>query len=117
MMAQAEISAFAPLAGAAMSLPWERRCERWQVWIWACCRTRAGLRHDAVITDISTGGCRIENWSTAPRIGDQVVVRPQGLEGLPGTICWVKHNAVGVQFDRPLYGPVVEHICRKHQMI
>ena len=94
----------------------ERRA-RLPVRMRACCRTRSGFRDDVVITDLSTGGCRIESRSTTLRPGDLVLVRPEGLEGQPGVVCWVERNCVGIKFERPLYGPVVEHICQKHTMM
>ena len=117
MMAQAQITAFAPHAGMAMPIPWTRQAERLPVRMRACCRTRSGFRDDVVITDLSTGGCRIESRSTTLRPGDLVLVRPEGLEGQPGVVCWVERNCVGIKFERPLYGPVVEHICQKHTMM
>lgn len=41
-----------------------------------------------------------------------IVVRMQGLEGLTGKVVWTNGKRAGVKFERPLYGPVVEHIVR-----
>lgn len=44
----------------------------------------------------------------------RVVIRPQALEGLTGIIRWISGDCAGVEFDRPLHGPVVDHLVRLH---
>ena len=48
-------------------------------------------------------------------VGQRIVVRPEGFEGLAATVRWVSKHQVGVEFERPLYGPVVEHIQQKQK--
>jgi len=43
-----------------------------------------------------------------------VVIRPEGLEGLTGVIRWIEGNRAGIQFDRPIYGPVFDHLAAIH---
>jgi hypothetical protein len=45
-------------------------------------------------------------------VGDMVVVRPEGLEGLCGVIRWVKAHSAGIEFERALYPAVVDHLHR-----
>ncbi len=65
-----------------------------------------------VLSNISTDGCGMEAPAANLKPGEIVVIRPPALEGLSGRVCWVKGNRAGVKFDRPLYGPVVEHLVR-----
>ena len=40
------------------------------------------------------------------------MLRPERMEGLCGTVRWVSGHEAGIEFDRPLYAPVVEHLHR-----
>lgn len=89
-----------------------RRSNRLHLVLPARCRSRSGFTDHVVISDISEGGCRIDSLGLVMGVGDLVVVRPQGLEGLTGVIRWVKGHSAGIQFDRALYPAVVEHLHR-----
>jgi len=78
------------------------------------CRTQSGLRDNAWISDISPQGCCLTTHSLAFRPGMRVVIRPQGLEGLTGVVRWIEGYSAGVEFDAPLYEPVVEHLSQLH---
>jgi PilZ domain len=87
-----------------------RRTPRQQLVLPARCRSRSGFLDRVVISDISEGGCRIDSLGLVMQTGDLVVVRPDGIEGLGGVVRWVKGHSAGIQFDRPLYPAVVDHL-------
>lgn len=89
-----------------------RRTNRLQLVLPARCRSRTGFVDHVVISDISEGGCRIDSLGLIMGVGEMVVVRPQGLEGLCGVIRWVKGHSAGIEFDRALYPAVVDHLHR-----
>ena len=89
-----------------------RRSNRLQLVLPARCRSRSGFVDQVVISDLSEHGCRIDSMGLIMRVGDMVVVRPEGIEGLTGVIRWIKGHSAGIEFDRPLYAPVVEHLHR-----
>lgn len=91
-----------------------RRSERFCLVLPARCRSRTGFVDRVVITDISPEGCRIESQALTVNKGDYVVIQPQALEGLCGQIVWVRDHSAGIEFQHPLYGPVVEHLQRNH---
>lgn len=91
-----------------------RRAERRPVRLPATCRTQSGLRDDAQISDISPHGCRLTPNTLAVRIGLRLVIRPQGLEGVTGIVRWIQGQQAGVEFDTPLYEPVVDHLSQLH---
>lgn len=98
---------------AAMSLPLTpRRDTRRSVKLAATCRTQSGLRDNGYISDISAHGCRLTTNALSVRIGSRVVIRPQGLEGLTGIVRWIEGQHAGIEFDAPLYGPVVDHLSQ-----
>lgn len=48
------------------------------------------------------------------RVGTRIVLRPQGMESMAGVVRWVSRDLAGVEFDRPIYGPIVDHIVSAH---
>lgn len=48
------------------------------------------------------------------RVGARVVIRPEGLEGVTGIVRWVDATKAGIEFDAPLYGPIVEHMWKTY---
>ena len=80
----------------------------------ANCRTQSGLRGSGRISDISAQGCCIATNGLFVRVGLKVVIRPEGLEGLTGTVRWINGERAGIEFDNPLYEPVVDHLARIH---
>lgn len=95
-------------------VPVQRRAERRPVEMPASCRTQSGLRDEGLISDISPQGCRLAARTLAMRVGLRVVIRPPGLEGIPGIVRWFDGHYAGVEFDAPLYEPVVDHLSQLH---
>lgn len=90
-----------------------RRGQRHLVTIQAQCRTQSGLRDVGHISDISPEGCCVTTNSLFVRVGVRVLIKPDGMEGLSGIVRWIEGNRAGVQFDAPLYGPIVEHLSQQ----
>lgn len=91
-----------------------RRAQRRPVILAATCRTQSGLRDNAHISDISPQGCRLTTCTLAMRTGLRIVIRPQGLEGVSGVVRWIEGQDAGIEFDTPLYEPVVDHLSQLH---
>jgi hypothetical protein len=92
--------------------PTPRKSIRYPVFLIASCRNSMGRRSDVILSDISEDGCGITAADGLLKAGQLVVVRLESLEALPGQVVWVRGNRAGVKFERPLYGPVVEHLVR-----
>lgn len=71
-------------------------------------------RHDVALTNLSRKGCRIETFGLALSVGQSVVVQPEGLERVLGTVRWVVDQFAGIEFDYRLHPAVVDHLCRAH---
>lgn len=93
--------------------PNDRNAERKAVRMPATCRSSTGLRDEGWLEDISAVGCCFVAKSMCFKLGSQVIVRPGGLEGITGTVRWVAANRCGIQFSSPLYGAVLDHLCRQ----
>ncbi len=91
-----------------------RRSERLEVVLPARCRSRTGFLDRGTISDLSAEGCRFESFALTLHAGDLVVINPEGIEGICGKVRWVKGHSAGIEFERPLYAPVVDHLHRRH---
>lgn len=92
----------------------ERRSRRLGLAMPARCRMLSGFTEDVVIRDVSEGGCRVASAVLRLRAGDRVLLRPPGMEGLAGIVRWFDHGEAGIEFERPLYVAVVEHLHRQY---
>jgi hypothetical protein len=91
-----------------------RKTPRHPVTMKAQCRTQSGMRDVGRISDLSPEGCCVTTNSLFVRVGLRVLIKPDGMEGLSGIVRWIEGNRAGIQFDTPLYGPIVEHLSAQH---
>lgn len=80
----------------------------------ARCRLMSGLQDQVAVSDLSTHGCCIATRTLSLVAGTRVMLKLDGLEALSCTVRWVTGSQCGLQFERPIYEPVVEHLCRLH---
>lgn len=81
----------------------------------AVCRTTAA-KLTALVSNLSSDGCCLSTeWQLA--LGQHITVRIGDLDGLPAQVRWVEGLRAGVAFDRPLYGPVLDHLIRQHGLV
>jgi hypothetical protein len=76
-------------------------------------RTSYG-RQNVVFSDLSLEGCRIEAVYMTLTVGQRVVLKPEGLEGLNAVVSWSSGPSAGLKFDRPLHPSVFDHLCKLH---
>jgi hypothetical protein len=76
----------------------------------AHCRTATGRDGDVFIVDLTAEGCRIFTKAVPLSEGLRVRIRPGQFETLSGVVRWVRRGFAGIEFDKPLYGPVAEHL-------
>lgn len=77
------------------------------------CRMMNGLREMAQVYDLSSHGCCLILRALRPVVGMRLVLKTPGLEGISGIIRWARDYHCGVEFDIPIYQPVVDHLCRE----
>jgi hypothetical protein len=90
----------------------QRRASRSPVVMPAVCRTDTGRQGDVTIVDLTAEGCRIFTKALPLSEGLKLRIRPLNFESLPGAVRWVRGGFAGIQFDKPLYGPVADHLQR-----
>lgn len=74
------------------------------------CRVGHGMSPQVWLTDLSPLGCQLVIRAGTLRADQHVVIKPKGMEGIPGTVKWVIDLKAGIEFDRPLHEAVVDHL-------
>lgn len=87
-----------------------RELPRHSTWIPGELRTGRGTPYPVEVVDLSESGCRINERSAWLKAPSEVTIRIGALESLDATIRWVCDGQAGLEFRRPIYGPVFEHL-------
>jgi hypothetical protein len=64
---------------------------------------------EAMVTDLSEKGCRLEGGGELGE-GDQLLIRLPGLEARACRIVWVDRSEAGCEFETPLYSAEQETV-------
>lgn len=87
-----------------------REKERFEVNVMGTLRIGAGRALQAEITDLSENGCAAHVSSPWMKSQAHVSLRIGTLGPIDATIRWVNDRQIGLEFHRPVYGPVFEHL-------
>lgn len=88
----------------------DRSANRHDVTILGHYRAGTGLKREVTMLDLSESGCRFHDRRTVLRLDAALTIRIGALGPFDATVRWIERDTVGVQFARPIYGPVFEHI-------
>ncbi|MGE3692508.1 MAG: hypothetical protein AB7F98_14120 [Novosphingobium sp.] len=69
---------------------------------------------EVTVTDLTADGCAIRLPKAQLRVKQKVSIKLESLEFVTGVVSHFDANAATIQFDRPLYGPVIEHLRRQY---
>ncbi|AKM07163.1 PilZ domain-containing protein [Pelagerythrobacter marensis] len=87
-----------------------RREERHGVTVPGRYRAGTGVPKDVRVIDISEHGCRFfDKFGTLAK-GAQITIRIGSIGPILATVRWSEAQTVGVEFENPIYGPVLDHI-------
>lgn len=86
-----------------------RRAERVPLRADILFRRSGDARYAVDLVDLSPDGCRID-LPEVLTIGERVWIALPGLEPIQAEVRWVKEWTAGIQFLRPLYPAVFDHI-------
>jgi hypothetical protein len=89
-----------------------RRNSRPPVSMNAKLRMNSGAKCDTAVLDLSAEGCCITSSKLGLRPSQRISIKLESLEYVHGFIKWALDSSAGIEFDRPLYGPVAEHLQR-----
>ncbi len=73
-------------------------------------KTHSGIMDCVALLDLSTKGCRIASLELDLDTGQVLTLRPDRLEAVKGYVRCRQGHRAGIEFERPLYLPVVEHL-------
>lgn len=79
-------------------------------------KTSTGILDCVAVLDLSPVGCRIASLEAEFDEGQILTLRPDRLEAMKGYVRWRKGHRAGIEFERPLYLPVVEHLHKTWPM-
>lgn len=71
-------------------------------------------RQDVALSDLSRTGCRINAIYMTLTVGQKIVLRPEGLEGLNAVVSWTSGPSAGIQFEAPLHPSVLDFLVKQH---
>jgi PilZ domain len=91
-----------------------RQTARQALFLSAKVRSATHLPFDAVISDITAHGCCLSAIAPPRTLDVRVCIHPEGLEALSGIVRWIVGGRFGIEFNSPLYEPVVDHLRRMH---
>lgn len=97
------------------AIPERRRDGRQRIHMSVRCRIAPGQSPEVWLTEISVTGCQIAIREGLLTQGQHVVVKAQGLEGLPGRVRWVLNESAGIAFEQPLHPAVLTHLLEGGQ--
>ncbi len=88
----------------------DRQSSRHEVTILGHYRAGSGLKREVTMMDLSDSGCRFYDRRTVLKKDAAITIRIDTLGPFDATVRWIDGDLIGVQFAKPLYGPVFEHI-------
>ncbi len=90
-----------------------RRTPRFDISVQGRYRTGNGVARHVPIFEISETGCRFYDRFGRLTAGTVMSIKIETIGPLVATVRWCKDNIAGVEFERPIYGPVFEFIRDK----
>lgn len=90
-----------------------RRTQRFDISVQGRYRTGNGVARHVPIVEISETGCRFYDRFGRLTPGTEMSLKIETIGPIVATVRWCKNHIVGVQFERPIYGPVFEFIRNK----
>jgi hypothetical protein len=70
------------------------------------------LNYRVQVFDVSPTGCKVE-LVDKPRLGEHVLVKFEGLEGLEAEVCWIEGPCAGVRFEKPIHPAVFDLLVER----
>lgn len=95
------------------SQPERRRSKRNLSILSVRCRVGQGFAPQVWLTDLSAEGCQLVIRAGSLKPEQRVVIKAEGIEGLPGCVKWAVGTRAGIEFDRPLHQAVVDHLLNE----
>ena len=82
----------------------------------AKCRLTTGSVSGIIVLDLSVAGCMIDTCALAIRPRQRILIQLPSLAYSAARVLWVEEKLAGLEFEQPLYGPVLDHLLRVFSM-
>ena len=99
-----------------MSDQMESRATRRKVVIPAKILSRGCAKMDISVTELSAVGCQIVSRTLMLKAGQEISIRFDTIELLPGFVRWSIGETADIEFERPLYEPVADHLAARYAL-
>lgn len=73
-------------------------------------RTESGIKGRATLYDVSLEGCSFLDRDQMTKEGQRLRIWFTNVGPFKGTIRWTREDVAGMEFDKPLYVPIFEHL-------
>lgn len=93
-----------------VSIPERRREGRKRILMDVRCRIGPGMSPMVWLSDITTIGCQIIIREGELKGNQNVVIKLEGIDGIPGKVKWVFRSTAGIEFERPLHAAVLNYL-------
>ncbi len=93
----------------------DRNARRARVVIQAKLRIIGGKGFDVTVTALDAEGCAFIKPNVMLREKQKVAIKLDTLDFVPAIVRHASDEEGEIEFERPLYGPVVEHLLRSHR--
>jgi hypothetical protein len=90
----------------------ERKSDRKLLSAEVSMRRLGKLNYRVQVFDVSPTGCKVE-LVDRPRLGEHVLVKFDGLEGLEAEVCWIEGPCAGLRFERPIHPAVFDLLVER----
>lgn len=78
----------------------------------AMLRSHQGCVNEVQLLDLSVAGCLIENHALRIKADDRILLKMGELSYRPARVLWIEEDRAGLEFEAPLYLPVISHLKR-----
>lgn len=90
----------------------KRGGKRREIGAWGRYRTGRGVARDIKILDVNEKGCRFVDRFGSLTADRRITMKIGNIGPVLSHVRWVEGSVVGVEFDEPLYGAVLDHITQ-----
>jgi hypothetical protein len=91
---------------------WPRQSERVATAAEVVMRRLGKTNYRVTVEDLSPHGCKLQ-LVERPAVGEQVLVKFDGLEVLESAVCWVDGFMAGLKFERPMHPAVFDLLVER----
>ena len=74
------------------------------------CRNLEGKLPEVWLVDLTISGCQVIVREGQLVLGQQVVIRPDGFDGLAAIVRWMRDDRAGIEFASELDSSVFDHL-------